>query len=349
MISYKNKIVLNDLQELHKSSVNWKYLKDQTILITGATGMLASYFTFMLLFLNEHEKLNIRIRLLARNREKLIQIFGEENEALEFIVQDVCDEIDYNNRIDFIFHAAGAASPYYIIHDPVGIIKANTLGTLNVLELARKTNTKKVLFTSTREVYGKLNGKKLISEDDMGILDPLDYRSCYPESKRMAENMFKSYSLQHKVHFNILRIAHVYGPGIQIHNDGRVMGDLINDAINNRQIHLKSDGKAIRAFCYITDALEAIFRILINGKNDDSYNIANETEPVTILELADLIQEVAGNKQKVVTSNVTVQGYCNYERVRLATEKSEALEWKPQIKLSEGIKRTITSKNKHHE
>src|SRR5690606_6501333 len=117
----------------------------------------------------------------------------------------------------------------------------------------------------------------------MGILDPLDYRSCYPESKRMAENLFKSYSLQHKVHFNILRIAHVYGPGIQIHNDGRVMGDLINDAINNRQIHLKSDGKAIRAFCYITDALEAIFRILINGKNDDSYNIANETEPVTIL------------------------------------------------------------------
>src|SRR5690554_2873808 len=246
MINYKNQVVLHDLNELHKSGVNWENLRGKTILVTGATGMIASYFTFMLMYLNEQEDLKMKLKLLARNIDKLNLIFGEERGSIEFIVQDVCEKFESIGSIDFIIHTAGCASPYHILHDPVGIIKANILGTQNILELARNANTQKVIFTSTREIYGKINDISVISEGDMGIIDPLDYRSCYPESKRAAETLLKSYSIQHGINFNTLRIAHVYGPGMQLENDGRVMADLINDTLNEGDIQLKSDGTAVR-------------------------------------------------------------------------------------------------------
>jgi UDP-glucuronate decarboxylase len=350
---YRNQVIQNDLQILHQSTVNWEHLKNKTILVTGATGMLASWFAFILMYLNEQENYEIKLFLLARNKNKLEQVFGNELKNVVYIVQDVCEEITIHTEIDYILHAAGAASPYFILKDPAGIAKANTLGTLNVLELARKTNTQKVLFTSTREVYGKVEGKDMITEYDMGIIDPLDSRSCYPESKRMAETLLKSYSIQHGISFNTLRIAHIYGPGMQLENDGRIMADLLNDALNNKDFQLKSDGTAIRAFCYISDAVEAMFRVMLDGRKNEAYNIANEIEPVTILELARLIQTLAGNDKDVFieTKEPPGSGYCNYKMVKLATSKTESLGWKPNITLSEGINRTLNSfvKSKSYE
>ncbi len=344
MIKYYQPIIQKDLETLYKASLDWSALKNKRILVTGATGMLASYFSFMIKYLNEQD-FRIKLFVLARSKNKLEQFFGTESELLKFIVQDACDTINIHEEIDYIIHAAGAASPYHIINDPVGIIKVNTLGTINVLELARKAKTQKVIFTSTREIYGKVNNKEQLSESDMGIIDPLDARSCYPESKRIAETLFKSYSIQYGIPFNTIRIAHTYGPGMQLSNDGRVMADLLNEAINRKDIHLKSDGTAERAFCYLTDAIEAIFRVLLHGKNNEAYNIANETEPITILELAGLIQKIAANKQsvKTETSETSNQGYCNYKRVKLLTSKIEALGWYPKVSLAKGISNTLES------
>ncbi len=216
---------------------------------------------------------------------------------------------------------------------------------MNVLELARKSKTQKVIFTSTGEVYGKVENKEVIAEPDMGIIDPLDSQSCYPESKRIGETILKSYSVQNKIHFNTLRIAHTYGPGMQTQNDGRVMADLINDAIENRDIKLKSSGSDERAFCYITDAIQAMFRVLIYGKNDEAYNIANETEPIKIIELAELIQTVSGNQKEVFAAkdDEPTPGYCNYKRVKLSTSKIERLCWNPVVSLKEGLAKTLKS------
>ncbi len=203
MINYHNTIVQDDLTVLYGSSIDWKFLKNKRILITGATGMLASYFSFLLMYLNEHHAFGIQLILLARKKENLNHVFGKNLDKTNVIVQDVCEEINFDGEIDYILHAAGAASPYYIINDPVEIIKANTLGTLNVLELARKSKTQKVIFTSTGEVYGKVENKEVIAESDMGIIDPLDSQSCYPESKRMAETILKSYSVQNKIHLTL--------------------------------------------------------------------------------------------------------------------------------------------------
>lgn len=344
MVSYQNPQVQADLAELLQQNIPWQQLKNKTLLITGATGMLASYVGFTLLFLNEKLSLNIHPVFLARNKSKLEAIYGEALGQAHTLVQDVCDPISYEGNVDYIFHAAGAASPYYILNDPVGIINANVKGTQNVLELARTVGTKNIAFASTREIYGKVENKTLINENDMGTLDPLSPRDCYPESKRLAEALFMAYYQQHKVNFNSLRIAHSYGPGMQLEGDGRVMSDFMNDAVNGRDIIMKSTGEAERAFCYITDAVSGIFRVLLQGQPAQAYNLANESEPIRLVDLANLLQRTAGKGMGVKIELPESQaGYTNYARTALCTKKIEQLGWELEVSLEDGLKRTLRS------
>src|SRR5690554_7602407 len=128
MVSYQNPQVNADLPEHVQQDIPWQHLKNKTLLITGATGMLPSYFGFTLLFLNEKLSLNIHPVFRARNKSKLETVYGEALGQAHILVQDVCDPISYEGNVDYIFHAAGAASPYYILNDPVGIINANVKG-----------------------------------------------------------------------------------------------------------------------------------------------------------------------------------------------------------------------------
>jgi nucleoside-diphosphate-sugar epimerase len=344
MINYNSQIVQDDLSVIYNQPIDWERLKNKTVLVTGATGMLASYFSLMLIYLNKIHQFNIQILLLVRNEEKAFKIFGKDS-SVHYLIQDVCDEIKISQNVDFIIHAAGASSPYYILNNPVGIINANTIGTINVMELARKNKIEKVLFTSTREVYGNTGSTDIINEAEMGIIDPLDYRSCYPESKRMAETILKSYSLQYKIPFNSVRIAHSYGPGMEIENDGRVMSDFIRDAINKQNIILQSDGQAERAFCYVSDAVAAMFMVLLKGKQNEAYNIANETEPVKLVDLADLICKLSPvNLSFSFKQNENGNaGYCNYKRAVLDVTKLSELGWKPEISLKLGLLKTLES------
>lgn len=348
MVNYLHPQVQEDLKQLIAQRLPWDELKGTTILITGATGMLASYVGFTLLSLNKQLGLNIRPVFLARNKEKLVQVYGDALASVDCLIQDVCEPIEYFEKIDFIFHAAGAASPYYILNDPVGIIKANVQGTQQVLELARNSQTKKVLFTSTREVYGHVANKTSIAETDMGVLDTLNPRNCYPESKRLAEALLTAYHMQYNINFNILRIAHTYGPGMQLKGDGRVMSDFINDALSNRDININSDGTAVRSFCYITDAVSAIFSVMLHGELNGAYNVANEAEPVTLLELAHLIQEIAtkGKGVNILANPAATQGYTNYKRVKLSTAKLKKLGWQSSITLNQGLTSTLRSFSK---
>ncbi|KJG39104.1 hypothetical protein UA32_07660 [Photobacterium angustum] len=330
---------------VNQSQVDYSKLRNKTILVTGALGMLAANCIDLLLLLNKNRNYDIKIIALARSYNRLKDRFGEESLQLEYIVQDISDEITYNNNIDYIIHAAGNSSPYYIEKEPLNIIEANVIGSFNIVNLAKSNkNIENILFTSTREVYGKIEGVNSIKEDNIGIFDPLDKRSCYPESKRMSENIFKSASIQYGLKFNIARIAHSYGPGMSF-NDGRVMADLLGDTINDRNIVLKSDGSALRSFCYVLDAVSAMFYILLNGKNEMAYNIANEDEDISIFELAQKI--ISLSNKNISVSRVTPDDnnlYCNYERVMLNTDKLRELGWKPHYNLNMGIKLTLSSR-----
>lgn len=341
-----NEILDEDLKYLCDTFKYQNELKNKTILVTGATGLIAKYFCYFLLALNKKYNLNIKVVALVRNLEKAKNAYKcFENENLVYLNQDICEPINYKGHVDYIFHAAGSCSAEAIRKNPVGIIKANTIGTINVLDFAKDNNVSKVLFPSTREIYGKVEGIDVITENDMGVIDPLNSRNCYPESKRLAEALFKSYREQYGVNFNILRIAHTYGPGMEIRNDGRVMADFIGSIADNKDILLNSDGTAIRSFCYITDAIEGIMDVLVKGIPGESYNLANETEPYMIRDVAEMLVNLYPQKGlKVAFANaddVSKKGYLGYKIVRLDTSKLENLGWRPKMKLKVGMKRTV--------
>ncbi|MCL3851813.1 NAD-dependent epimerase/dehydratase family protein [Parabacteroides sp. GYB001] len=331
---------------LQCKSIDFEVFSNKSILITGATGMIASYLVHSFMRMNSGMGLNIDIYALVRNETKAKNKFQQYIKSSKFhlVVQDIAEPINITESIHFIVHAAGGASPFLIQNDPVGIIRANTIGTFNVLNFA-KEKCAKVLYTSTREVYGKVEGISELKEDSFGFIDPLDQRSCYPECKRIGEQLLKSYSIQYGVDFWSVRIAHSYGPGMSIENDGRVMSDFISDAVNKRDIILKSDGRALRAFCYITDCITAILTIMSKGRLNEAYNVANEAEEYPIKEVARIITKCSPKSIKVVFNipeKVSV-AYCNYKRVRLNTNKLLDLQWTPRVTLEEGILKTLES------
>lgn len=337
-------IVRNDFIDKREFLLSLSPLRNSSILITGATGMLASYFVLLLKLLNKEFDYNIKIYALFRNKIYGETLFGKEEFGIKYIIQDVRDPIIIEDDLDYVFHAAGHASPYHISHQPVEIIQANIQGTLNLLESIKERGVKKVIFTSTREIYGNVSESiSRIKETDMGMINPLEPRSCYPESKRMAETILQSYYKQYNIPFITARIAHVYGPGMRLNNDGRVMADLLKYAMLNEDIILRSDGSALRSFCYISDAIEAVFSLLLKANVGEAYNISNEYEEISILELANLILKLSGSNNKVVFDiENDNQAYCSYKRVGLDTSKIEKLDWKPTTAITEGIKRTLS-------
>lgn len=348
MQDFLYKFINKDMDEIISAKdIPFYILKGKTVLVTGATGMLAYYFCCVLMHLNIKLNYNIKVLALVRNKEKAIKKFSGflSSHYFELLVQDICTPICYKKKVDYILHAAGGASPKYIQGDPLGIIKANTLGTMNIIEFARKNEVINILYTSTREVYGKIDGKTEIKELDMGILDHSLSRACYPESKRMAEQILISAEKMYSIPYTIARIAHVYGPGMDIDNDGRVMSDFISDAVHSRDITLNSDGRAERAFCYLSDATIALFLVLLRGEKNSIYNVANEKEPMIIKDIAKLITQLCSQKNiKVVLKPTLDNGsYCDYVRTALDTKKIESIGWSPQVSLSEGIKRTLTT------
>lgn len=342
-----NTIIKTDMERIINNFPYIDELRNKTILITGATGLIAKNLAYFFLGLNKSKDANVKVLALVRNLEKAKANFRdyEGDEHLEFLHQDVCEPIKYDGDVDYIFHAAGSASAYAIKTNPTGIIRANTIGTMNVLEFAREKGVEKVLFPSTREIYGKVEGKDLLTESDMGTLDPLDGRNCYPESKRLAEAIFKSYQNQYGVNFNVLRIAHTYGPTMELSNDGRVMADFMEAVVNSKDIILNSDGTARRSFCYVSDTIEGILDVMVLGAPGEAYNLANEKEPYMIRDVAQMLVDFYPERNiKVVFANPSDEvkkGYVSYKIVQLDTSKIESLGWEPRVELKDGLKRTV--------
>lgn len=347
MIDYNNKIIQNDLSLIaDQDYISWNKLKNSTVLITGVSGMLATYLTYTLAYLNDNFQYNIDIIGTARNIEKAESRFQSllKRKYLTIIKHDVTIPFNYDDKnIDYIIHAASNASPKSIMNDPVGIINANTIGTVNLLNFAKEHPIKNLLFLSTREVYGKAINDD-IDENSYGGFDILESRACYPESKRMAETLLKSFNDQYGVPFTVARIAHSYGPGMQLNGDGRIMSDLLANVVDSENIILKSDGTAERAFCYIADAVSALFLVMLDGKNSNAYNVANEDEPIQIRNLAKKLVELFPEKNISVRFDIPEKmeaGYSKMGRTKLNTKKIELMGWKRNISLEKGLIRTI--------
>jgi len=331
-----NKIIQEDLEYITSSTiVDWKQFKNSTVLITGASGMLASYMVRTLLYLNENilKDNQCKVIALVRNENKARENFKdyENDNNLSFIIQDVCKSIYVDKqKINYVIHASSIASPKYYNEFPVDVILPNTLGTLNTLNLSIKHKVESYLFFSAGEIYNENN--------------PLDIRSCYGESKRLGENLCVCSHHQYNVPIKIVRPFHTYGPGMDLEG-GRVFEDFVNNIVHNKNIELKSDGSARRQFCYIADATIAFFKVLLDGKNGQAYDIANIDQTVSIKDLARMLLYTFPEKHLQFS-------YIKHDKDYLPSSTKEYipnitninnLGWNPVFTIREGFKRTIKS------
>jgi len=341
-----NEVIKEDIENIRQAGLDLRKFKNTTFLVTGSGGLLASYMILVLLSL----KLNINViavcRDVVKTKKKLREFKNDPN--LRIIRKDITKKLNIKGRIDYVFHAASPASSQYYGLNPVEVISPNVMGTNNLLVLSKEKKVKGFLFFSSGEACGAFSKRKYINENDYGYLDPLDVRSCYGESKRIAENMCACWFYQYRVPTYIVRPEHIYGPGMDLINDRRVYAEFVSDILNYRNIVLKSDGKAVRTFCYLSDATEGFLRVLLKGKPGNCYNVGNTNGRISIKKLAyKLVALFPERKLKVVKINrKNKRSYMeNNDRIRpsLSIKKLENIGYKSRVSIEEGFKRTIRS------
>ncbi|MGJ0319645.1 NAD-dependent epimerase/dehydratase family protein [Aliarcobacter cryaerophilus] len=341
-------MILEDFNQIKNSSIDWNRFESKTILITGANGFLPAYMVETLLLLNNDilKYSPCKVIALVRNEKHTKERFSNylSDENLKIIVQDVANQININEKIDYIIHAASPASPKYYNIDPVGVIMPNILGTKNTLDLAIENKVEGYLYFSSGEVYGQLNDGEVINEDKYGYLDSTTVRACYGESKRMGENLCVSYGHQYNIPVKIVRPFHTYGPGMKL-DDGRVFADFVKNIVNNEDIEMKSDGSATRAFCYLADATVGFFKILLEGKNNNAYSLANSNGVISIKDLATELVNMFPEKGLKAIFAEQNKDYLQspIKGNSVDTSKLESLDWKATTTIKDGFKKTIRS------
>lgn len=341
-----NPVVKEDIKSILAEKSDWEKLRGKSVLISGVNGLIASYLVRTLLYLNDTQDYKIRIYGLARNEKKTQAKWGAalDRDDFHMIYQDVTRPLTMEGTIDIMIHAASQTSPKQFVDDPVGTAMGNVLGCHNLLSYAKEHGTKKFLLLSTREIYGKGN-LDFVTEEDYGAVDPVSVRSCYPESKRMAENLCMCYKSQYGIDCRIARIAHAYGPGMIV-GDGRVVGDFLGNVLKSEDIVMNSDGSGTLALTYISDVIAGLFHVLLDFE-DSVYNISDSRETVTVKELAQLLCELFGDRGIKLIMHILKEGksagYLSYKLGFLQSDKALAAGWIPHVGLRDGMKRTIAS------
>jgi nucleoside-diphosphate-sugar epimerase len=320
-------------------------LAGKTVLITGATGLIGSFLVDVFVQYNRSHADKAALVCLNRDEDRAKSRFSYITEAdnVLFVHQDVSQYINLPvQKIDFIIHAASNSDPKSFANNPISTITANTLGTLNILEIAKKHRSK-VVFLSSREVYGIIQNKEAYTESDYGCIDFNQMRSAYPESKRVGELLCRGYTFEYGIDISIIRLGYVYGP-TRTNTDTKVIAQFLNNAINCENIILKSDGKQRRTYIYVADAVNGIITVLFSKKSSgETYNLADLDSIISISDLADIIAE-AGKVKKVSqlpTAN-EIKGWSKAQDVILNCNKLISLGWYPVTNIRQGIVKTIT-------
>ena len=301
------------------------------IVLTGGSGFIGSHLSEELLKV-DNNRLIIVDNLLTGNLENIQNILDHKN--VTFLQHDVQDHIEIDEKVDYVFHLASAASPVAYTENPVNTLKAGSLGTINTLGLARKHDAEYFL-ASTSEVYGD----PLITpqnEEYWGNVNPNGERSMYDEAKRFAEAATATYARSYDIKTKIIRIFNTYGPNMQL-NDGRVVTNLIVQALNNEDLTIYGDGSQTRSFSYVSDTVAGIIAMM-NSEYYEVFNIGNPYE-MTVKELAETILKLTNSSSKIIFKPLPNDD--PQQRRPDITKAKEKLNWEPKIDLETGLNITI--------
>ena len=298
-------------------------------LVTGGAGFLGSHLIDSLM--HDHEQV-ICIDDLSTGDEKNIKKWTD-NPNFEFILHDVINPIEL--KVDRIWHLACPASSVQYQKNPIKTSETNFLGTLNMLKIARKLNIE-ILFTSTSEIYGEANCDEQ-EESFKGFINPIGLRSCYGEGKRIAESLCFDFMRSYGTKIRIARLFNTYGPKMK-KDDGRVICNLIQQAITKKSLTIYGNGKQSRCFCYVDDIIDGMKKLMISDYNYP-VNLGNPNENFKILELVNLIRSKFTYELDLVFLPLP---YDDPPKRKPSIELAKnLLNWEPKIDLIDGIDNTI--------
>ncbi len=305
-------------------------MQQPTVVLTGGAGFLGSHLGDFLL---ERDYSVICVDNLITGRVANIDHLSG-NKSFKFIQADVSEGLKIRGRVDFVLHFASLASPLDYARLPIETLKVGSLGTFNALELAHHKGAK-FMMASTSEIYGDPlhNPQK---EEHWGNVNPIGPRSMYDESKRFSEALTMAYHRKLGVDTRIVRIFNTYGPRMK-NEDGRIVPNLITQALAAKPLTIYGDGKQTRSFCYVSDLVDGIYR-LMQANFSDPVNLGNPIEK-NMLELAHIIKDITGTSGKIVFQSLP--GDDPRQRKPDITRAKAILGWKPGVTLRKGLTKTV--------
>ncbi len=303
----------------------------KSILITGAAGFIGSHLTDF--FLSKQFNVIGIDNFLTGSYENLKHVIN--NKKFKFIEHDVCEEINFDGKLDYILHFASPASPNDYLKNPIKTLKIGSIGTENILNLGLLKKAR-VIVASTSEIYGD----PLVhpqSESYYGNVNPIGPRSVYDESKRYLEAITTAYKNVKKLNVGIVRIFNTYGPRMK-YDDGRAIPNFITQGIENKKLTIYGDGNQTRSFCYIDDTVKGIYKLTMSNYNLP-VNIGNDEE-FSIIELVNIIKLLLNSTNEIVFENLP-ENDPKLRKPNIELAKS-ILNWEPKVNLRSGLKKTIS-------
>ncbi len=341
-------IMNEDFERIAESScIPWSRLRNSSVLVTGATGLIGSTAVKALLYANQRHALHLEVYCLVRNLEKavcMLQEYSAET-GLHLISQTVETPFEQDVHFDYIIHGASPTASAYFIEHPVETMHTAISGTRNMLELAVKNQVKGFLYLSSMEAYGNVSDERVLKENDLGSIDLGNLRNCYPESKRVCELLTTAYAREYQIPAMNIRLAQTFGPGVSI-DDKRVFAMMARCAMNQEDIVLLTKGESKHSYLYTAECVEALLCVMLNGTAGETYNAANPDTYCSIYKMGEMVAEEFGDgkiRVRVVESDQSkypIPGFLN-----LSIDKISALGWEPRVSLREMYARMMKAMN----
>lgn len=343
---YDNDFYMEDINFVASLELPWEKLKNKSIMLSGATGLIGSFLVDVILEKNINDNLNCTVYALGRNKEKAMARFSEHqnNPHLVFIPYDVKLPLILDNIgvVDYILHLASNTHPMLYATDPIGTITTNIIGLQNMLEFSVEHKATRFVFSSSNEIYGENRGDvEIFDEDYCGYIDCNTLRAGYPESKRCGEALCQAYKAQKDLDVIIARVTRSYGPTMNM-SDTKAVSQFIKKGIAGEDIVLKSTGTQYYSYTYMADAVSGLLWAMLAGENGEAYNIADIHSDIMLKDLASIIAEI--NDKEVVfeiPDEVEAAGYSKATKARLNGSKLQNLGWNPRYDIKSGMERTI--------